>query len=445
MVRVAPVMRRGSKNNIMAGVFLLVSLTLGLTVFFVLSNLWEKFTVPVTRYTIHFALAEGADGLEQGAIVKVGGVKAGQVVGSSFATDDMGRITGVNIDVEIASRIVLYENATPMLLLPLLGSSSTINFPNVGDPATVENPRNNDPRWQPGEIITGHLAPPTFLSQAGYGPEQAKQLQRIIKNAEETSDRINRITMTVENELEPRLKEVRSILADGQKIASDAQQSWQEWRERVDSALANIDEASKKLSAMMDDGRAGVEDARQVIRTAQEMLDENRPKIAAIADDVQEFADKLNRDTYAAIMEVLDGANKGVEEFTMAAERVRVLVGRRASDLEETIANARIAADQLKLTMVEVRQAPWKILAAPTGRKELENEVLYDSVRAYASAVSDLRAAAAQLNDMTADPARRLSDLDKQTIEQISKELGGAFERYEKAEREFLKRWTGER
>jgi hypothetical protein len=291
----------------------------------------------------------------------------------------------------------------------------------------------------------GHLAPPTFLSQAGYGPDQAKQLQRIIKNAEEFSDRINRITGTVEQELEPRLAEIRSILSDGQKIASDAKDSWQDWRARVDSALANVDDASKKLSAMIDEGQAGLEDARRVVRTAQGMLDENRPKVNAITDEVKAFAEKLNKDTYAAIMEVLDGANKGVEEFTLAAERIRVLVGRRASDLEETIANARIAADQLKLTMVEVRQAPWKILSAPTGRKELENEVLYDSVRAYASAVSDLRAAAAQLNDMTADPARQLSNLDRQTIDQISKELGGAFERYEKAEREFLKKWAGER
>ena len=92
--------------------------------------------------------------------------------------------------------------------------------------------------------------------------------------------------------------------------------------------------------------------------------------------------------------------------------------------------------------MIEVRQAPWKILAAPTGRKELENEVLYDSVRAYATAVSDLRAAAASLDEMTQDGTRALSDLDRQTIQELNKELGGAFERYEKAEREFLKRWT---
>ncbi len=34
-------------------------------------------------------------------------------------------------------------------------------------------------------------------------------------------------------------------------------------------------------------------------------------------------------------------------------------------------------------------------------RKDLENEVLYDSVRAYATAVSDLRSAAASLDSMT--------------------------------------------
>jgi N-methylhydantoinase B/oxoprolinase/acetone carboxylase alpha subunit len=134
-----------------------------------------------------------------------------------------------------------------------------------------------------------------------------------------------------------------------------------------------------------------------------------------------------------------------VEDFALSAERIRILVGQRASDMETAIANARIASDQLKLTMVEVRQAPWKILAAPTGRKELENEVLYDSVRAYASAVSDLRAAAASLDAMTQDNTRALREADRETIDRITKEVQGAFERYEKAERAFLKRWAGER
>jgi ABC-type transporter Mla subunit MlaD len=438
--------RRGSRNNILAGLFLIGSLALGLGVFFVLANLWEKFTVKTNEYNVYFSLAEGAEGLDKGAEVKVGGVKAGQVVGWSYALDDTGgRIVGIDIRIEVNSKIILYENASPMLILPLLGSTSTINFPDVGNPAQVKSPGNGNPRLEPEETIVGHLAPPAFLSQAGYGPEQAKQLQKIIKNADETAERINRITSTVEQELEPRLAEVRAILADGKDITGKARASWDEWRVKVDSALANVDEASKRLNTMMEDARAGVKEARDVISTAQGMLDENRPKVAATVDNIKELAEKLNKDTYAAVMQVLDGANKGVEEFAVAAERVRLLVGRRASDLETTIANARLASDQLKLTMVEVRQAPWKLLAAPTGKKDLENEVLYDSVRAYAAAVADLRSAAASLDEMTQDPSRRLTDLDRQTIEQLNKELGGAFERYEKAEKEFLKRWIGDK
>lgn len=438
--------RRGSKNNILAGLFLIGSLALGLSVFFVLANLWEKLTVKRNQYNVHFSLAEGAEGLDTGAVVKVGGVKAGQVIGWNYALDDTGgRIVGIDIRIEVNAQIILYENATPMLLLPLLGSTSTINFPDVGNPKQVASPGNGNPRLEPGETIIGHLAPPAFLSQAGYGPEQAHQLQKIIKNADETAERINRITATVEQELEPRLAEVRSILADGKDITGKARASWDEWRVKVDSALANVDEASKRLNTMMEDARAGVKEARDVISTAQGMLDENRPKIAATVDEVKELAEKLNKDTYAAVMQVMEGANKGIEDFALAAERVRVLVGRRAGDLETTIANARLASDQLKLTMVEVRQAPWKLLAAPSGKKDLENEVLYDSVRAYAAAVSDLRAAAASLNEMTQDPSRSLSELDRQTIEQLNKELGGAFERYEKTEKEFLKRWLGDR
>lgn len=439
--------RRGSKNNILAGVFLIFSLALGLGVFFVLSNLWERFSVKRHEYNVYFGLAEGADGLDTGAIVKVGGVKAGQVTGWAYARDEKtGRITGVDIQIEVNADIVLYENATALLILPLLGSSSTINFPDVGDPSTVVSARGAGPELESGETLVGHLAPPTFLSQAGYGPDQAKQLQRIIRNAEETTDRINRITAAVEGDLEPRLAQVRQILDDGASLTSDARESWEQWRARVDSALTNVDESSRKLAAMLDEARAGVEDARRVIGSAQGMLDENREKVSATLDNIKELSEKLNRDTYAAIMQVMEGANKGMEDFTLAAERVRVLIGRRAGDLETTIANGRLASDQLKLTMVEIRQAPWKLLAAPTGRKELENEVLYDSVRAYAAAVADLRSAASSLDAMTqTGESRPLSELDKQTIDSITRELNGAFDRYQKAERDFLKKWAGER
>jgi len=53
-------------------------------------------------------------------------------------------------------------------------------------------------------------------------------------------------------------------------------------------------------------------------------------------------------------------------------------------------------SDQLKLTAVEVRSQPWRLLHQPT-TKEFSSQVLYDATRAYAEAASDLRAASESL------------------------------------------------
>src|SRR6185369_12307770 len=151
-------LRRGSRNNVLAGLFLLGSLALALIVFFSLSAAWERLTVPRSRYIVWFDLAEGADGLGKGAPVKVGGEKVGQVVAWKFVEDKAGTISAVDVEVEIRADIALYENATPLLILPLLGSASTINFPYVGNPETVATFSNQSALLEPGERIHGKLA-----------------------------------------------------------------------------------------------------------------------------------------------------------------------------------------------------------------------------------------------------------------------------------------------
>jgi ABC-type transporter Mla subunit MlaD len=435
--------RRGPKNNVLAGVFLIASLALALTIFFILSSAWERLTVPTTRYIVRFTLGEGAEGLDTGAPVKIGGERVGRVVRWRFHNTPDGRPEGVNVEIEVRSNIKLYEDAVPMLMLPLLGSNSSINFPDVGDGTKVVSPQHGDPLLTSLEELDGHRAPPAFLAQAGYGPQQAMQVQKIISDAAETTDRLSKITQKVETELDPTFEQIRKFTGTANNLTIDATASWKEWKELVGSALKQLEEGSKKLSAMIDDGRAGVSEAREVISGAQTMLDENRPKVSAAVDDVAQLTRKLNTDTYGALMETLQKGDKSVGEFVEALDRVNALIGRRAPDLETTLANARLASDQLKLTLTEVRQAPWKLLNKPTGRKDLENEVLYDSVRAYATAVADLRAAAASLESMSVGAgAGTPSEIDRRTIQEITADLKTAFERYQKAEKDFLARWA---
>lgn len=435
-------LRRTSRNNVLAGLFLLVSLALGLAVFFVLSSAWERLTVRTNRYIVAFTLADGAEGLDKDAFVKVGGEKVGAVSAWSFRKDERtGHIIGVDVEIQVQSEIALYENAIAYLNLPLLGSSSSINFPSVGDPLTVTAAQGNNPLLEPGERIAGRLAPPSFLAQAGYGPEQTKQVQSIIANADETTARLNRITQQVEEELDPMLNQISSILADGKTISGDARESFAAWRSTLSNALDRLKLASEKIVEVLASAQQGVDETRGVIATVQGAVNENKDKVSRALSNVEELTERMKTDVYAVVMEMLDNGKAATSDFAQSAERLRTMVGRRAPDLETTIANARIASDQLKLTSIEVRQAPWKIFAKPEGRKDLENEVLYDSVRTYATAVSDLRAAAASLESISQGNGKP-SELDRRTIDDISKAIEDSFKRYQKAEEDFLKKWT---
>jgi hypothetical protein len=84
-------------------------------------------------------------------------------------------------------------------------------------------------------------------------------------------------------------------------------------------------------------------------------------------------------------------------------------------------------SDQLKLTSIEVRSQPWRLLHQPT-TKELSAQVLYDATRAFAEAASNLRAASESLQ-----AARPGSD-----TAHLSDELRTAVERYRTAEQALL-------
>jgi hypothetical protein len=87
-------------------------------------------------------------------------------------------------------------------------------------------------------------------------------------------------------------------------------------------------------------------------------------------------------------------------------------------------------SDQLKLTAVEVRSQPWRLLHQPT-TKELSTQVLYDSTRAYAEAASDLRAASEALQAVSVNTGA--SDVSAMT-----QRLAEAMEKYRGAERALM-------
>jgi hypothetical protein len=104
--------------------------------------------------------------------------------------------------------------------------------------------------------------------------------------------------------------------------------------------------------------------------------------------------------------------------------------------IRTSMANFRLASDQLRATLQEVRRSPWRLLYRPEMR-ELEFELLYDSARAYAEAVGNLRGAAESLESVMAARDTRLA-ADGQTLDQLVQALEASRAVYQRCEKQFL-------
>ena len=308
--------------------------------------------------------------------------------------------------------------------LPLLGTVSTINIPAVGTEASG--------RLEPGSKIKGTLSPPAFLSQAGYGEAQKGQMQLIREKGAQIAEDIKAITADVKGRVGPVGDQLTDILARVKEFVEDAKRWVAEWGPKVTSALDAANVAVKNL-----DG--GIDDARKFIATGQKTLDENRPRIDSIIKNADEAMAKINDKVVKEIEDALARANGALQGFRETGEKLNALVAEQTPEIRLTLANLRLASDQLKLTMAEIRRNPWRVLYSP-GKKELEQELVYDAARSFAQASSDLNAASASLEAVMAAAKASNQPVDAAQVKFLTDSMNDAFKRYRAAEEQFRKR-----
>ncbi|MBX3385748.1 MAG: hypothetical protein KF768_04175 [Phycisphaeraceae bacterium] len=413
---------RTSKNTVLAGAFLLIALVAFVAVVIVLGDMsdsWER----RRHYEVLFSLEDGAEGLDRGSVVKLGGTKVGTVVSSGLLKKEgTQEPIGVLVKIQVRADIDLYEDAIIQLAKPLLGSNSSINI------VAVRGLGEDDPAYDGGTAkleeggrMTGTLGAPGFLSRSDY-----RKLQNIIAD-------VNSITSSVKPRVDPIMEEVQGAVSDVRSITRDAAGRWPTWGERIDRATAEIDPIVGEVKTVLEQGR-------QFLASAQEVLDRNRAGFDEIVENVRVLTKNARGEAYDEVLAAIRRGREGLDSFASAAKQVDELLMTNAPALTDTIANANLAAQQLKLTTVEVRAAPWRLLYQPT-KKELENELLFNSVRTYSMAVADLHAATQALNAVSARASVSPGAVDTATVDTLTRQLQDAFDRYQKHERQFIDRW----
>ncbi len=406
--------RTVSRNNLIAGAFVLGGIVLAVVMSIVISGAQERM-IATTNYIIRFSLVEGTSGLKQGSSVLLAGQPVGRVTEVRFyrPAGPGQPPAGVDILVKIRSDVVLFEDAWAFLERPLLGNMSAINIAQAGDGTQVESPQGNSPLLQEGEVLPGIIAPPAFLAQAGYGPEQVRQFKLMVAQASEAVERINRMTQKVEDEIDPTLEGIRTAVTDFNAVTADIREHTPEWTGRVDAILASTQDSVDAL---------------------KRAIEENRPAIDRFVASIDEAAARVNAESVPLLNDTLSGARAGADEFTQAGRSVNTLLQEQLPNVRRILANLRLAADQAKLTMVEVRRNPWRLFYQPT-TKELESELFYSAARTYAEAVSDLRAASESLEVIGRLPT---GSVDQAEAQRLNRRLQEAFDRYRTAEQRLL-------
>lgn len=430
--------RKSQRNNILAGSFLIGAVVLAVALSVVLSDV--SFSRSAS-YTIRFPISQGATGLRAGSDVFLGGQPIGKVSRISFFEGESSRTEAIDVRIRVRAGLVFHDDAVAFLDVPLLGSLSSINFQSLGGEdgaAPIDK----------GGIISGRLAPPAFLAQAGYGTEEQTRVRHIIETIDTVVSDLAALVDRSDPLIVGSLDDARAAVQELRAAAEEVSQSLPDWTSQVDRSLGDVNTFTEHLPVYareidggIADARAGIDETREVIRTLREATDEARPRLDAILADVQSAAAKVDDESIPRLNQALETID---QEMASAGDVVREFgdfAREQFPALRFALANVRLASEQFKLVMTEVRQQPWRLLIRPT-TKELKEQLVYDAARAYAEAVSNLRAAS---EAMEASLAGGPPAAERATLEDLRARLDEAFTKYQEAEKEMLSRFLESR
>lgn len=377
--------RAASRNNIMAGLFLVGALLLGVVVSFILGDVGASLFQDKTRYVVRFPLDVGATGLKKGSEVTLGGQKVGSVDKVSLAFDTGGAdVVGIDVEIVVDARVRFYDTARADLLVPFIGSISSINFAGVGEPTSGDGAAAGI--VADGGSLPGQLAP-GLLAQAGVDKETIDNIKATIKQ-------IREITDEVRPNIKPTFEEIQAF-AEGLNTRLAA------WDERITSILANVDAASDDLEPTLLAGQEMIEEVRGILDDAKRMIAANRGKIDRTLTNVESITDRVRFESVDQIAGLLDQGKAAMTQFTDLGEEANLLLVRESPKVSKTLDNVRELSGEANLMISELRAQPWRILKQPS-KDELSREPIYNAARSYARAVGDLRAASESLESIIA-------------------------------------------
>jgi ABC-type transporter Mla subunit MlaD len=430
-----------SRNNVVAGLFVILSIILAVAIAFILSDVQDKFASR-TEYIARFPTSVGVAGLQPGADVTFGGMTVGRVksIHENMETDPatgMDIVRSHDVVIALSSDLVIYEDAYADLTLPLLGGVSRINIASPGTGAYEGGPEDANPTLDPGEALRGRFAP-SILTQLGFTTEEALAIKETIhevrgisENVGEVSESMKRMAQQLEPEFGKGVDDGRSTMANIRAF-TERLNAEDGWAPRVDSILASADDAAKQITPVLDD-------AKSTIAEAKGMIEENRERVASILENVDVTTERVKSETMDQVDEMLEKGTLALGSYQDVALNANSILLSNKPKIAATLDSASDIGVQGKLFVEELRAQPWRLLKKPS-EEDLLREPIYEAARSYARAVSDLRVASEALDAAVLNAASNPNPDAVEQIRDIAEVVDKAYGRYSDAEKALLER-----
>ena len=171
--------------------------------------------------------------------------------------------------------------------------------------------------------------------------------------------------------------------------------------------------------------------------SAASPIDAIAANVELSSQDLQAIMTRFRSESMDQLDRMLDsGANAMAKADGILAD-LSIALGYWVPQFDETLADVRLSAQQIKLTAVELRRGPWKLLYRPS-KDELEHELLYDSVRSFAFAAADMKAAATAVERILDKHAADLGDGNAALFDMMTQNLLESMQAYEAAQQKLL-------
>lgn len=410
-----------SGTNLAAGAFLIVGLIGFMVISAIVSGALDRLG-DMNAYTVRFDLSRGAPGISVGSTVTLGGQPVGHVTGVSFLRDGSGAAEAIDVEIRVDADQPLFTDAGVVLVRPLLGGASSMNIVAVGsaDAGALDE----------SGLLLASTGAPGLLADAGLGNEQIEQVQQMIADGSDFLERAGAIAARLEDDIVVITEDAKAFSSTLRDTSARVSERLPEIEDDVAAAASTVARAGENLERAAQTTEAFVEEARDV-------LAESRPRINETLRLTQELMENIEAEHAPAAMELITRATSAADDLAGTAQRIETLVAESDPAVRRSLANARLASDQLRQASVEIRRNPWRLLARPD-TKELEAEIIYDATRTHADAASDLRDTAASLQAMLDAAANNESPAVAERLDALRAELGEALERYRASQQSLI-------